>query len=209
MRTIRGVVAAALLASVAVPAAARAAGPTVLTCHVDETRHFAPPLGAVGGDAPYTFTASGTVTCSGVADGTPAVLTGAISVGNTFETADPSCGAAVWQEPAGELFGTAASNVTSETRFVRWDDGGVTILRLDNTDVAWLKEEGSRSGTAVSSATVSAGGACASQPSSLTVAATRAVGAEVRGALWAFNTDEPCDRGCPSYHLVGADVIAP
>jgi hypothetical protein len=260
---IRILFAAALLAAGIVPASA-APGTTSLVCEVDQTRIFTPPLGSLPGDAHYTFTSTGTVTCAGVSSGAPAALTGTISVGNRFTTpsANPTCDAlpratrcadpAVsygadgllgcdgfldpcvetsggdgmfgcgrtewwWQESAGELFGAAERNETSETRFIRWGSAGdVTVLKLDNDDIVWLKVEGTQSGTAIASAAVSAigpadgDGPCDRQPPSQTIATTRDVGAEVRGALWAVSSpdeDVSCGDGCSTFRLVGTDVL--
>jgi hypothetical protein len=125
-----------------------------------------------------------------------------------------------WQEPAGELVGTAGSNTTAETRFLRWDSGGVTIAHLTNDDVTFLKLEGWIEGMTSASATVVGTGPgsstepCSRQPASLTISATRDAGAEIDGALWAVTpaSNPGCSAGgtpagCPTVRLVGADVI--
>jgi hypothetical protein len=194
------------------PLARAAPAPAALSCSIDETRTFTPPLGALPGPADYTFTASGTAACDGVSDGTHVHLTGTVSVGNTFSTTsgDPGCDAWSWQEPAGRLHGTSASNSTSETRFIRWGPHDVTIVELANDDVTWLKLEGTDRGTSVAQATVTADATsgCPGQPATATVTATRAVGAQVRGALLAIESSCGAGPGCERYRLVGADVIA-
>jgi hypothetical protein len=260
---IRILIAAALFAAGIMPASA-APATTLLVCEVDQTRIFTPPLGSLPGDAHYTFTSTGAVTCTGVSNGAPAALTGTLSVGNrsvtpsenptcdalprTTRCADPAvfygsndvlgCGAFVdpcveasggdglfgcgrtqwwWQEPAAELYGAPEANETSEIRFIRWGSADdITVVHLDNDDIAWVKLEGTQSGAAIESASVSAigqadgDGPCDRQPASRTIATSRDEGAEVRGALWAVSSpdeDLACRDGCSTFRLVGTDVL--